>query len=61
MPFIAEMLANVHQKGRRDGTISARPWFGFRKGYISYIENQIMWPWIRDRVYKAGLEFKTGI
>jgi len=57
----AEMLANVHQKGRSDGTIPARPWFGWRQGYVEYIENQIMWPWIRGEVFKSGLEFKVSI
>ncbi len=53
------MLANVQHKGRRDGTIPARPWVGLRAGYTDFIGDRIIWPYVMGAASKAG--FRTKI
>ena len=50
-----DMLANVHHKGRRDGTIPPREHVSWRKGYWSHIGNTMIFPWMVREADKAGL------
>ena len=53
------MKANVHHKGSSKRNIPARPWFGWRKKYITHITDRIMWPWIKRQAEQAGLDLKV--
>ena len=54
----SQMLANVHHKGRKDGSIPARQWMDFRKGYAEHIIDSIVWPWLGKEVNRAGIGFR---
>ena len=53
------MLANVHHKGRKDGSIPARQWMDYRKGYSDFIGDNIIWPYVTGAASKSG--FRTKI
>jgi phage gpG-like protein len=49
------MKANVHQHGSNKRNIAARPFVGWRKNYITYITDNIFWPWMERNAKDAGL------
>lgn len=44
--------------GSADITIPARPFVGLRHGYIEYIRDRIMNPWLKNQARRAGIKME---